>query len=166
MNQRARVNAWAFVLLVVVGIGAGHGLQVILSGSGRPPFVPPLSLPATLLILAVILVYLGIRLARAVQHQREGRVNPFHAVRLLAGARAGQFSGALFFGFGVGLAILVLTRTVPAAPATWAPMVAAAVAGALLFAAGLFAERSCRIPPDDESAKEPEELPDGEPDPV
>lgn len=166
MNPRAKINPWIFVLLAAIGIGVGHGTQLLLSGSGRPPFIPPVSLPATLVLIGAILAFLGIRLVRIIEKKSDTPVNPFHAVRLLAGARAGQFSGTLFTGFGIGLVILVLTRTVPAGPETWIPMVATALSGVLLAGAGFFAERCCRIPPEDDAEKQRDEVPDGEPDPA
>lgn len=165
MSPKASVSPWLLVLLIGLGGAVGHFTQTLLSGMGRPPFVPPVSLPASLVIIALVLWILAIRLTRAIERKSEQPVNPFHAVRLLAGARAGQFSGALFAGFGAGLIVEVTTRTVPAGSATWIPMIATSVAAVILMVTSWFAERACRVPPEDPQRDEGDEaLPEGEPD--
>lgn len=141
-------------LLGTAGIGAGLALlvQFWLSSRGRPPLVPPYSMSVTLVGLAILLIVLGLRLRRQMA-KGTGAVNPFQAVRLLATSRAGQLVGALFAGFGGGLLLALLGRSVPAPVATWLPMLITGIAGALLLTAALVAEHLCKVPPGEDDAE-------------
>jgi len=146
-----RVSPLSIAACAVVGLAVGLLAQFARSTWGLAPLVPPVSLAATLAVIAVVLLVLGIALHRAVRH-RERQVNPFHAVRLLAGARAGMFGGALFAGFAGGLALQLLSRSVPAPPSTWWPILLVLGAGIVLTVCGIIVERLCRIPPDEPEA--------------
>ncbi|PII83742.1 hypothetical protein BMH32_14655 [Leucobacter sp. OLJS4] len=149
--RREHRTSWIWLLVFgVVGAGVGALVQAQRSAVGVPPLVPPLSLSATLTVLAGVLLVLGILLRRAVTHRAERMVNPFHAVRLLAASRASQFVGALFGGFGLGALLPLGARSVPAPGATWAPILATAITGAVLLGVGLLVEHWCRVPPSDD----------------
>ncbi|MBU3994864.1 MAG: DUF3180 domain-containing protein [Actinobacteria bacterium] len=137
----------------MAGIATGVLVQVFQSTRGDAPFVPPASLPATLLVIAAVVLALGIALRRAVTRASARPVNPFHAVRLLAGARASQFAGSLLGGFGLGLLVQVMTRSVVPPSPTWLPMLFVAVSGVVLLVAGAIAEWLCRVPPDGSDAE-------------
>jgi len=158
-----RTSPLSVLASAVIGIAVGVLIQVYLSSRGGAPLVPPISLAATLLVLAAVLVVLAVLLRRAVNRSSQRPVNPFHAVRLLAGARAGQFAGALFGGFGAGLAMQLLTRGVMAPTSTWVPMLLVAGAGAVLLICGVIAESLCRVPPDDPEAERTGGGPDSAP---
>ncbi|KAM9866250.1 hypothetical protein ACIFOC_01168 [Leucobacter aridicollis] len=145
-------------LLGTGAVGAALALliQAWLSSRGRPSILLPYSMAITLVALAVLLVVLGLRLRKHVA-KGTGAVNPFQAVRLLATARAGQIVGAGFAGFGGGLLLSLLGRSVPAPTPTWLPMLVTAAAGVVLLVCALIAERLCRVPPSDD--------PEGESDP-
>lgn len=149
MPQQRRTSALAVGAFVVVGLMIGFLVQVARSSWGSAPLVPPFSLAATLVVIGGVLLGLGIALRRAVTRSAGRAVNPFHAVRLLAGARAGQFAGGLFAGFGGGLALQLLTRSVLPPADTWAPMVLVLVGGAVLLGCGIITELLCRVPPGD-----------------
>lgn len=149
MRRLQRTSPLSVAAFAAVGIAAGLLVQVFRSARGSAPLVPPLSLAATLLVMAAVLVVLAVLLRRAVTRASRRPVNPFHAVRLLAGARAGQFGGALLGGFGAGLALQLLTRSVMPPTSTWVPMLLVAGAGVVLAVCGVIAEALCRVPPDD-----------------
>lgn len=159
MRSDDRTNVLSVLAAAAMGIALGLVVQFALSGRGSAPFIPPLSLAVMLALIAAVLLTLGIRLRRTVL-KRPGDVNPFHAVRLLATARAGQLVGGLLGGFGGGLALSLLGRTVPAPSATWLPMVAVLVAGAALIVCAAITEHLCKVPPGDGDAPE-----DGEEEP-
>ena len=159
MRRGERMSPLAVVAAAAIGIAVGLVVQFGLSSRGNPPLVPPLSLPATLILISAMLLGFGIRLRRNVT-RRPGAVNPFHAVRLLAAARAGQLVGAGLGGFGGGLALSLLGRSVPAPSSTWVPMVLALASGLVLVVCALIAERLCRVPPGDGAAEDGD--PDGE----
>lgn len=153
MNRLRRTSPLSVIAFAVVGVGAGLLIQLFRSARGSAPLVPPISLAESMLVMAVVLIVLAVMLRRAVTRASERRVNPFHAVRLLAGARAGQFAGALLGGFGAGLALQLLTRSVMPPAATWVPMLAVLGAGIVLTVCGVVAEALCRVPPDDPDAQ-------------
>lgn len=149
MSRLQRTSPLTISAFAAIGLGAGLLLQFVRSSRGSAPFVPPLSLTLTLLVMAGVLIVLGVALRRTVTRESGGRVNPFHAVRLLAGARAGQYVGSLLGGFGGGLALQLLTRSVMPPAATWVPMVLVLGAGIVLLGCGIVAEAMCRVPPGD-----------------
>ena len=149
MNKLQRTSPLTVLAFAVAGAGLGLLLQLMQSTRGQAPLVPPISLPLTMLVLGGVLVVLGISLRRAVTRASRKPVNPFHAVRLLAGARAGQFVGGLIGGFGVGLALQLLTRSVMPPSTTWVPMLLTVAGGIVLIACGAAAELLCRVPPSD-----------------
>lgn len=162
-------TAWKFsplthLLFMVVGAGVALLLQTYRSNTGLPPFSPPVSLPATLIVMAGVLFWLSVRLRKVLSEKTEQQVNPFHAVRLLAAAHASQLSGMLFSGFGLGLLLTLLNRPVGVALSVWLPMLLTIICALVLFFAGLYAEHSCRVPPEDEDeAKQYGEEPEAEP---
>lgn len=147
MPKLQRTSPLTVISFAVVGLAVGLLVQFARSSWGLAPFVPPVSLAATLVVIGAVVLVLGIALRRAVTRRSGRPVNPFHAVRLLAGARASQFAGALFGGFGGGLALQLLTRSVPPPVASWLPMLLALGAGIALLVCGLIAELLCRVPP-------------------
>lgn len=151
MNPAQKLSPAFFIIIAIGGFGAGLLLQEWRSGAGYAPFAPPYSLPASLLLLAGLLLILALRLKSAIEHKDGKRVNPFHAVRLLAAARASQITGAGFTGFGLGLLILLLGRPVGVSTGVWLPMLFTAACGSALIVTGLIAEGVCRIPPSDAS---------------
>lgn len=152
MSKLQRTSTLSLIAFAAAGVAAGLLTQFALSSTGQPPLVPPLSLPLSMLVLAGVLLWLGVVLRRALTRHGPGHVNPFHAVRLLAGAKAGQFSGALLGGFGGGLLVQVLTRTVLPPAATWQPMLLVVITGAFLVACAVVTELLCRVPPSSPSA--------------
>lgn len=151
MRRLQRTSPFAVLTFAVVGVSVGLLLQFLRSTRGEAPIVPPLSLAATLVVLGAVLLSLAIALRRAVTRVSGKPVNPFHAVRILAGARAAQFVGALLGGFGAGLLVQVVTRTIPPPPSSWLPMLLTLVAGLVLLVCAVIAETLCRVPPSDES---------------
>lgn len=149
MSSAERQGPLTDLAIAAMGAAVGLVLQFALSSRGASPFIPPYSLPITLALIGAVLVVLGIRLRRSVA-RGTGAVNPFFAVRLLASARAGRIVGALLGGFGAGLALSLLGRSVPAPVGTWLPMVVAAAAGAALLGCAIYAEHCCRVPPGDD----------------
>lgn len=148
MRGDERSNPLAVVAAAAMGIAIGLVIQFGLSSRGSAPFIPPLSLAVMLVLIAAVVLTLGIRLRRTVL-KRAGAVNPFHAVRLLATARAGQLVGGLLGGFGGGLALSLLGRSVPAPPATWVPMLLVLGGGIVLVVCAAITEHLCRVPPGD-----------------
>lgn len=161
MRKLQRTSPVSVLAFAVAGIAVGLLTQLVRSARGAPPLVPPVSLAATLVVIAAVLLVLAVMLRRAVTRASRRAVNPFHAVRLLAGARAAQYAGALFGGFAGGLALQLLTRSVMPSAETWAPMLLVLGAALILVVCGVIAELLCRVPPEDPDADGEE----GEPEP-
>lgn len=134
---------------LISGVSIGYLLQAVLVSNGLHLLVPPLTFSVTLTVAAVAAVVLALPIRSALTGRRKRPVNALFAARVAVFAKASSLSGALFTGFASGLAYFALTRTVLPGGATIALSVAGVVAGALLLAAGLIAERFCTLPPDD-----------------
>ena len=147
MQRLSQLALWA-----ALSIGAAIGLfvQFFLASRGLSPLTPPLSMPLMLALLVALLLIFGLRLRQQIR-RGTGAVNPFQAVRVLALARAGQLVGSAFAGFGVGLLLSLIGRTVPASVSVWLPMVLTLVAGLALAISGVIIERICQIPPGDDA---------------
>ena len=102
----------------------------------------------------MIVVVLAWPIRRAVRGTSKQRVDPFRAMRIAALAKASSLVGALVLGFGVGLALFLLTRAVvPSLGNVWLAL-ATAIGAGLLLAGGLIAEWFCTLPPDDPETDE------------
>ena len=160
MRKIERSNPLTALAAAAMGAAVGLVVQFALSNGGHAPLSPPLSLTASLVLVAGVLLVFGLRLRRQIRKQ-PGAIDPFHAVRLLVTARAGQIVGALFGGFGFGLLLSLTGRSVAASSTTWLPMALVIVSGAALFACAALVEHWCRVPPGDD----PEERSEFEPEP-
>lgn len=154
MPKLQRTSLLTVAAFGAVGGAAGLLTQMVRSTYGRAPFVPPISLAATLVVIGAVVLTLGILLRRSTSRNDRGNVDPFQAVRLLAAARASIFAGTLFAGFGAGLALHLLGRSVPAQPSIWVPMLLAIAGGVTLAVCGAITEILCRVPPEDPEIEE------------
>lgn len=152
-----RTHSTTLIVLGLVGLVVGFLMELGYAATGRAVFVPPLSLPLALLVIAVIVIAFAWPIRRSVTGRSTERINPFRATRVAALAKSCALAGAVLLGAAVGILIYLLTRsTIPATGSIWLT-VGAAVAAALLLAAGLVAEFFCTIPPtndDDDDLKE------------
>lgn len=138
----------------IVGLLLGGGvalylLQMLFQTRGEFIFVPPISLPVTLFLLAIIVVVLAIPVRRAVNGSKNAKVDPFYAARIVALAKATTYVGALLTGGGAGILTFIVFRPI-APPLGWVTAsIALIITAILLAAAGLVAESFCTLPPDD-----------------
>lgn len=154
MKPLQRTGWFPIVAIAIAGFGIGYLAQTALSASGRPPLVPPYSLPATLMTVSVIVLGFAIPLRRSVTGATKKPVNPFVAVRVIAAAKATIVSGALFFGFAAGVLLYFLLRTVAPEAAAWWPVIVTALAGIIQVAIGVIVEWLGRVPPTDSGAEQ------------
>ena len=151
----SRTKPTHLALLAVLGGGLAWLLEVALTASGRAIVIPPFTLGLALAVIGVIVVLMALPVRRATRGTATARVDPFYAARTAMLAKASSLSGALIGGVGLGIAVYLLSRSVPAVGSV--TMAFATAAGAiLLLIAGLVAEHWCTIPPDDST-------PDGTP---
>lgn len=143
---RTRVTSLAG--LAGLGFVLGWGLETILLSRSAPLVVPPLVAAITAVVVAVVVVAAAWPIRRSVRGSGT-RVDPFHATRVVAFAKASALVGALFSGAMLGILVFLLTRAV-VLPALLVPAVAGLVGSVLLLVGGLVAESFCLLPPDDE----------------
>jgi hypothetical protein len=139
--------------LGVLGLVIGFLAELATASMGAPIFIPPLTLPITLLAVAIIVLAFAIPIRRAVRGRTVRRIDPFQATRIVVLAKACSLSGALLVGAGVGVGAYLLTRDVlPGGNAIL--LTALATAGAvILLVAGLLAELFCTLPPGDDDER-------------
>ncbi len=145
-----RTRPTSLIGLGVLGVAVGFLIELAASGMGIAVFVPSLTLPITLVAVAIIIVAFAIPIRRAVRGRSSRRIDPFQAMRIVVFAKACSLSGALLTGVGAGILLYLLTRDVlPASNAVL--LTALGTAGAvILLVAGLIAEFFCTLPPEDE----------------
>lgn len=150
----SRTRATSLIAVGAVGLVASFLIELALVSVGRSTIVPPISLPITLIGVAVVVVAVAWPVRKAVKGR--GRVDPFRAMRIAALAKACSLSGAIVAGFGAGVAAFLLTRSVVGGAEPIWLSVATVVGAGILLAGGLIAERFCTLPPEDD-APTPEE---------
>ena len=151
-----RTHASTLVAFVLAGLVVGYLADLATVSSGSKAIVPPISLAITLTGVAVFVVVLAWPIRRAVKGKATKHLDPFRAMRTAVLAKACSLSGGLLFGFGLGITLFLLTRSVvPAADTVWLAF-ATAIGAGLLMAGGLLAEAFCTLPPDDPEAEKEE----------
>jgi MFS family permease len=145
-----RTGATALVAVALLGAAAGFVLDNALTAFGRPTFVPAVTLPILLLLLGGIVLALAIPVYRATRGHTTTPVNPFRALRVAVLAKASSLVGAAIGGLATGLLTFALTRDVTPSLGSLGTVIATAVCGAILVAAGLVAEQLCTLRKDDD----------------
>lgn len=142
----AAVTAWA-----VVGLVCGWLIHRVGEWVGGTPPVISWFQPLVVALVAAIMVGTAFITWRQVQIRGE-RLESHRAVNRLVLGRACALVGALLAGgyFGYAVSWLGLDGD-PLAHRVLARAILAAVAGAVVCAAGIWLERACRIREDDES---------------
>ncbi|WP_439594245.1 DUF3180 domain-containing protein [Microbacterium sp.] len=145
-----RTGPGTLIAAAVLGAVAGFVLDQVLTSSGRPTFTPAVSLPLLLVLLGGLVIALAIPIRRATRGRGATIVNPFRALRTAMLAKASSIVGAALGGFGIGLLVFLLTRPAEPSLGSLGAVIATAVCGAALVAAGLVAEHLCTIRKDDD----------------
>ncbi|HEV7848426.1 MAG TPA: DUF3180 domain-containing protein [Mycetocola sp.] len=145
-----RTRATPLVGLAALGFVAGFLVEYGLEAYGRPLLVPPLTMPFTLLVVAVLVLGVAIPIRRTVTGKRVTRIDPFRAMRIVVLAKASSLVGALLTGASLGAVLYFTTRPVlPAIGSMWLA-IASCVGAAVLTTAGLIAEHLCTLPKDED----------------
>lgn len=135
--------------VLVGGVVTWFVTDLIGRTGSTPPGVPPAA-PVLLAMVAGVVAMLGWRMRQRV-HVEHKRVNAFEAVRLLVLGKSAALGGAAILGGYLAYALIHLPRWDAAAPrdrVIWS-FIAALVSLGLVIA-GLFLERSCKRPEDDD----------------
>ncbi|AWB96256.1 DUF3180 domain-containing protein [Agromyces badenianii] len=151
-----RTHASVIIAFVLAGLVTGYLLDLAIVSNGAKAIVPPISLPITLTGVAALVVAFAWPVRRAVKGKATKHLDPFRAMRTAVLAKACSLSGALILGFGLGITLFLLTRSVvPSASTVWLAL-ATAIGAAVLMAGGLVAEFFCTLPPDDTDTEKEE----------
>lgn len=145
-----RTGAGVLLVAAALGLAAGFLVDQLLTSAGRPTFTPAVTLPILLVLLGAVVVMLAVPIRRATHGSTKAAVNPFRALRIAMLAKASSIVGAAIGGLGLGLLLFVVTRPVTPSVGSLGTVIATAVCGALLVAAGLVAEHLCTIRKDDD----------------
>ncbi|MET4780360.1 DUF3180 domain-containing protein [Glaciihabitans sp. UYNi722] len=144
-----RTSPVTLILLALLGGVVGAFLEAALASAGRPIIVPPLTLAIALAAIGGIIISLAVPIRRLTRGKSKGPIDPFYAMRVLVLAKASALIGALLIGFGIGIGIYLLTRSI--VPVNSVGLAIATIIGSgVLLAAGLIAEHMCTIPPGDD----------------
>lgn len=151
-----RTRPTSLLGLGVVGLVVGFLGELGASATGMAVFIPPLTLPITLVAVAVIIVAFAVPIRRAVRGRSARPIDPFQATRIVVLAKACGLSGALLTGAGIGLLAYLLSRDVLPGGSAILLTVLATVGAVVLMVAGLVAESFCSLPPDHDDDDDPE----------
>ena len=151
-----RTHPSTVIAFVLAGLVTGYLIDLAIVSNGSKAIVPPLSLPITLAGVAALVVAFAWPIRRAVKGKATKHLDPFRAMRTAVLAKACSLSGALMLGFGLGITLFLVTRSVMPSPATIWLAIATAIGAALLMAGGLVAEFFCTLPPDDTDTEKEE----------
>ena len=154
-----RTQPTSLSALGLLGLVLGFLIEIAAVSSGRPIIVPPLTLPITLVALAVAVVILAWPIRQSTRGKAKRRVNPFVAMRVAVLAKASSLSGSLFLGAALGMVLYILSRSVVSAVTSVWLASGTALGAAILLAGGLLAEYFCTLPPDDEQGERGENNP-------
>ncbi|MGJ3508968.1 DUF3180 domain-containing protein [Enemella sp. A6] len=156
---RLTLTSWRLLITAVLvgGVLVWFITDLIGRSGATPPSVPPAA-PLMLALAAIVVAVFGYRMRQRVHVQRV-RVNAFEAVRLLVLGKSAALGGAVVLGGYLGYALVNLPRWDAAAPrerVIWSLVAVLTSAG--LVAAGLYLERACKRPEDEdeETSAEPE----------
>jgi hypothetical protein len=140
------------VTLLIAFVVAGIAAYVLVSR-----FYGDISVPLLPVFMFAVLALIEGVLARATKARIERRpgtvpMPPLAAARMIVLAKASSLAGALFSGLYAGALVYVLSVSdqLRAAAAEVPIAAGGTITAALLLAAALWLERSCRIPPSDD----------------
>ena len=146
-----RSQATGLLAVLLIGLVIGFLIEIAFAASGSPIVVPPVTLPLTLILLAVVVVGLAWRVRQGTRRKALRRIDPFWAMRVAVLSKATSLSASLLLGGSLGIVLYILTRSVvPAVTSLWLA-IGTAIGGAVMLTAGLVAEYFCTLPPDDEA---------------
>jgi len=145
-----RTNIVTLVLLALIGGVGGGFLEAALATAGRPIVLPPLTLGLALLAIGIMVVVLALPIRRLTRGKASQPIDSFYSTRVLVLAKASALSGSLVTGFGVGVLVYLLSRSVVPGVGSVVQAVATIVGAGCLLAGGLIAEHMCTIPPVDD----------------
>jgi hypothetical protein len=141
-----RTKPATLVVLAVIAAGVGILLQTLLAAMSMPKVTPAFTLAITVLLVGAAAITLAIPVRRATRGNPAHRVDPFYATGVVALAKAAALGGALLGGFGLGLVIELVLRSVDPNLDVSLRMFSVLGGGVALMVGGLVAEYFCTVP--------------------
>lgn len=146
--------------LVLAGLGAlavAFGVFVLVTRTGSLVPRPPVLAGVLLVVMGGLVLYLARPVRRYLQGTSTAPLDPLRAARVLVLAQAAAITGSLATGWYLGqLAVVTTDLSLVANRMRLLPLLALALTGLALGAAGLVAQRWCRVdPPDDDERDAP-----------
>ncbi|WP_320537247.1 DUF3180 domain-containing protein [Pseudarthrobacter sp. IC2-21] len=143
--------------LLLIGVAltvAGWSATVVTTRYSLATPVLPVTALATMAVIVVITLILGIRVLRwRNSTKRKKALDPILAARTLVLAQACAYAGTVLLGWHVGIFLdqLRIWNLRSDQGITWVA-IAVAGGGLVMIVVGLLVERFCRIPPEDTDA--------------
>lgn len=141
--------AWLVVATIVLAVAGWTTTELTSRASLALPVLPYSSL-ATMGLIVVVCLILGIKVRRWRDGHRDRVLDPLVAARTLVLAQACAYAGAVLLGWHLGILVDQLS-TIPLR-GDLGPIwnIAAMMAGGIvMMVVGLVVERFCKLPPDD-----------------
>ena len=103
-----------------------------------------------LVVMGGLVLWMARPVRRYLQGQATGPLDPLRAARIVVLAQAAALTGSLATGWYLGQLVVVTDLSLVANQMRLLPLLALAATGLALAAAGLVAQRWCRVDPRDE----------------
>lgn len=148
------ISPGRLLLIGLVLTIAGWSATVVTTRYGLATPVLPVTALATMAVIVVITLILGIRVLRwRNSTKRKKALDPILAARTLVLAQACAYAGTVLLGWHVGIFLdqLRVWNLRSDQGITWVA-IAVAGGGLVMIVVGLLVERFCRIPPEDTDA--------------
>lgn len=147
------------LIALAVGTGVlGYLLLDLWERTGADPLPVPWTAPVGLIMLAGLVLGAGWQVRRWVLGRRQQPLNPLQAARIAVLATASSYVGAVFTGWYLAQAAVILPALVGDRRERFWMALAGAGAAAVFAVAGMVAQYWCRRPTD-ERDEESQELP-------
>lgn len=141
--------AWMVTVTVVFAV-AGIVTSKLVSRANLALPILPLSSLATMALIVIVCLILGLKVRRWRDGNRKKRLDPLLAARTLVLAQACAYAGAVLFGWHVGIFLDQLpTISLRTELGVIWHIVAMMGGGIIMVATGLVVERFCKLPPED-----------------
>lgn len=149
-HREIRVQALGLAALLAAALGFGVFTVVTRSGSLVPR--PPVLAGVLLVVMGGLVLWMARPVRRYLRGEATRPLDALRAARVVVLAQAAALTGALAAGWYLGqLAVVLTDLSLVANRMRVLPLLALALTGVALAAAGMVAQRWCRVdPPDDD----------------
>lgn len=141
--------AWLITIAVTLAVLGWVGTELSSRASLALP-VLPLSSLATMGLIGVVCIFLGLKVRRWRDGKRDRALDPLLAARTVVLAQACAYAGAVLLGWHGGILLDQLPTVALRAELGVIWQIVALMAGGIaMIAVGIAVERFCKVPPDD-----------------